>query len=106
MPGQVFSRIHVDDIVAGVIASFEGPAGAYNISDDLPAPQHEIVAHAARLLGMDVPPLQSLEEADLSDAALGFYAENRRVANGRAKRLLRWEPRYPDYKAGMQALLD
>ena len=55
---------------------------------------------------MDVPPLQSLEEADLSDAALGFYAENRRVANGRAKRLLRWEPRYPDYKAGMQALLD
>lgn len=106
MPGQVFSRIHVDDIVAGVIASFEGPAGAYNISDDLPAPQHEIVAHAARLLGMDVPPLQSLEEADLSDAALGFYAENRRVANGRAKRLLGWEPRYPDYKAGMQALLD
>ena len=106
MPGQVFSRIHVDDIVAAVIASFDGPAGVYNISDDLPAPQHEIVAHAARLLGMDMPPLQSLEEADLSEAALGFYAENRRVANGRAKRLLGWEPRYPDYKAGMQALLD
>ncbi len=106
MPGQVFSRIHVDDIVAAVIASFDSPAGVYNISDDLPAPQHEIVAHAARLLGMDVPPLQSLEEADLSEAALGFYAENRRVSNGRAKRLLGWEPRYPDYKAGMQALLD
>ena len=89
MPGQVFSRIHVDDIVSAVIASF-----------------HEIVAHAARLLGMDVPPLQSLEEAALSEAALGFYAENRRVANGRAKRLLGWAPRYPDYKAGMQALLD
>ena len=106
MPGQVFSRIHVDDIVAAVIASFDGPAGVYNISDDLPAPQHGIVAHAARLLGMDMPPLQSLEEADLSEAALGFYSENRRVANGRAKRLLGWEPRYPDYKAGMQALLD
>ena len=106
MPGQVFSRIHVDDIIAAVIASFDGPAGVYNISDDLPAPQHEIVAHAARLLGLEVPPLQSLEEADLSEAALGFYAENRRVANGRAKRLLGWEPRYPDYKAGMQALLD
>jgi nucleoside-diphosphate-sugar epimerase len=106
MPRQVFSRIHVDDIVAAVIASFEGPAGVYNISDDLPAPQHEIVAHAARLLGLEVPPLQSLEEADLSEAALGFYAENRRVANGRAKRLLGWEPRYPDYKAGMQTLLD
>ena len=106
MPGQVFSRIHVDDIIAAVIASFDGPAGVYNISDDLPAPQHEIVAHAARLLGLEVPPLQSLEEADLSEVALGFYAENRRVANGRAKRLLGWEPRYPDYKAGMQALLD
>ena len=106
MPGQIFSRIHVDDIVAAVIASFDGPAGVYNISDDLPAPQHEVIAHAARLLGMDVPPLQSLDEANLSEAALGFYAENRRVANGRAKRLLGWQPRYPDYKAGLQALLD
>ena len=106
MPGQIFSRIHVDDIVAAVMASFAGPAGVYNISDDLPAPQHEIVAHAARLLGIAVPPLQSLEEANLSQAALGFYEENRRVANGKAKRLLGWEPQYPDYKAGMQALLD
>ena len=106
MPGQVFSRIHADDIVSAVIASFDGPPGAYNISDDLPAPQHEIVAHAARLLAMEVPPLQSLEEANLSKAALGFYEENRRVANGKAKRLLDWEPQYPDYKAGLQALLD
>jgi len=106
MPGQVFSRIHVDDIVAAVIASLDGPAGVYNISDDLPAPQHQIVAHSARLLNMDVPPLQSLEEANLSQAALGFYEENRRVANGKAKRLLHWEPQYPDYKAGLQALLD
>ena len=106
MPGQVFSRIHVEDIVSAVIASFDGPAGVYNISDDLPAPQHEVVAHAARLLGMDVPPLLSLEEADLSKAALGFYEENRRVANGKAKRLLDWEPRYPDYKTGLQSLLD
>ena len=105
MPGQVFSRIHVDDIVAAVMASFYGPAGVYNISDDLPAPQHEIVAHSARLLGMAVPPMQSLAEANLSDTALGFYEENRRVANGKAKRLLHWEPRYPDYKAGLQALI-
>ncbi len=106
MPGQIFSRIHVDDIVAAVIASFDGPAGVYNVSDDLPAPQHKIVAHAARLLAMDVPPLLSLEDANLSQAALGFYEENRRVANGKAKRLLDWEPRYPDYKAGLQSLLD
>ncbi len=106
MPGQVFSRIHVDDIVSAAIASFDGPAGVYNISDDLPAPQHEVIAHAARLLGMDVPPLLSLEEANLSQAALGFYEENRRVANGKTKRLLGWQPQYPDYKAGLQSLLE
>jgi nucleoside-diphosphate-sugar epimerase len=106
MPGQVFSRIHVDDIVGAMIASFDGPAGVYNISDDQPAPQHAVIAHAARLLGMDVPPLLSLEDANLSQAALGFYEENRRVANGKAKRLLNWQPQYPDYKTGLQALLD
>jgi nucleoside-diphosphate-sugar epimerase len=106
MPGQVFSRIHVDDIVGAVIASFDGPAGVYNISDDQPAPQHAVIAHAARLLGMDVPPLLSLEDANLSQAALGFYEENRRVANGKAKRLLNWQPQSPDYKTGLQALLD
>lgn len=102
--GQVFSRIHVDDIVSAVIASFDGQAGVYNIADDLPAPQHEVIAHAARLIGMEPPPLLSLEEADLSDAALGFYEENRRVANGKAKRLLGWQPQYPDYKAGLAGL--
>ncbi|WP_417593084.1 SDR family oxidoreductase [Parasphingorhabdus sp.] len=106
MPEQVFSRIHIDDIVSAIIASLDGPAGVYNIADNLPAPQHQVIAHAARLLGMDIPPLLSLEDANLSQAALGFYEENRRVANGKAKRLLRWEPRYPDYKAGLQSLLD
>lgn len=106
MPGQIFSRIHVDDIVSAVIASFDGPAGVYNIADDLPAPQHEVIAYAARLLGMDVPPLLSLEDANLSQAALGFYEENRRIANGKAKRLLGWQPRYPDYKTGLQSLRD
>ena len=106
MPGQVFSRIHVDDIVAAVTASFDGPAGVYNIADDLPAPQHEVIAHAARLSGVDVPPLLSLEDANLSQTALGFYEENRRVANGKARRLLGWEPHYPDYKTGLQSLLD
>ncbi len=106
VPGQVFSRIHVDDIVAAVIASFDGPVGVYNIADDLPAPQHEVIAHAARLIGVTPPPLLSLEEADLSPSALGFYEENRRVANMKAKRLLGWQPRYPDFKTGMAGLAD
>lgn len=106
VPGQVFSRIHVDDIVSAVVASFDGPAGVYNISDDLPAPQHQVIAHAARLIGLEPPPLLSLEDAELSPSALGFYEENRRVANGKAKRLLEWKPQYPDYKAGMARLAE
>ena len=103
--GQVFSRIHVDDIVRAIVASFDEPAGVYNISDNLPSPQHEVIAHSARLLGIEVPPLLSLEEADLSEAAMGFYDENRRVSNNKAKRLMGWEPQFPDYKAGLQSLI-
>ena len=103
--GQVFSRIHVDDIVGAVLASIErGPAGVYNISDDLPASQNAVIEAACILLGRPVPPLQAIEDAGLSPAARAFYAENRRVANGKAKRLLGWRPLYPDYRAGLRAL--
>ena len=101
--GQVFSRIHVDDLAAGVIAGFAGPPGAYNLADDVPAAQDDVVAFAASLLGLPPPPVVAL--ADLSPAARAFHAENRRVANGRAKRVLRWAPRYPDYRAGLRALI-
>ncbi|MFW2831262.1 SDR family NAD(P)-dependent oxidoreductase [Sphingomonas sp. ID0503] len=102
--GQVFSRIHVDDIARAVIAAFEGPRGVYNIADDLPAPQEMVIAEAARCLGLEPSPLLPLEEASLSPAARAFYAENRRVATGKAKRLLGWRPLYPDYRAGLRAL--
>lgn len=102
---QVFSRIHVDDIVAGVIASFTGPPGIYNLADDLPCAQNAVVEAACDLIGQPWPPLQELEEAGLSPLARGFYAENRRVANGRAKRLLGWAPRYPTYVEGLAACL-
>lgn len=102
VPGQIFSRVHVDDIVSGVIAGFGAPAGAYNLADDLPAPQNDVVDHAAALLGRPRPPLVALET--LSPMARGFYAENRRVANRKAKRVLGWVPAYPDYRAGLRAL--
>ena len=102
--GQVFSRIHVDDIVRGVIAAFEGPPGAYNLADDLPAPQSDVLAYAARVLGLPVPPLVPLGDASLSPAARAFYSETRRVAPGRAKRVLGWRPAYPDYRLGLRAL--
>jgi nucleoside-diphosphate-sugar epimerase len=106
LPEQLFSRVHVDDIVAGVIASMvAGPAGVYNLADDLPASQNAVIEAACVLLGLPAPPLLALEQAGLSPAARAFYSENRRVANGKAKRLLGWRPRYPSYRDGLRALL-
>lgn len=101
---QVFSRVHVDDIVAGVRAAIrQGPPGAYNLADDCPAPQDAVAAHAAALLGLPPPPLVPLDA--LSPAARAFYGENRRVAAGKARRLLGWRPAYSDYRAGLRALV-
>lgn len=107
LPGQVFSRVHVGDIAAGVLASVDrGPPGVYNLADDRPASQNRVIEAACALLGLPLPPLRTLDEAGLSQAARAFYAENRRVANGKMKRLLHWRPIYPDYQAGLRALAD
>lgn len=100
---QVFSRIHVDDIASGVIAGFAGPEGVYNLADDSPCGQNAVVEFGCDLLGRAYPPLQSLDAAGLSPMARAFYAENRRIANGKAKRLLGWQPRYADYRSGLAA---
>jgi nucleoside-diphosphate-sugar epimerase len=106
LPGQVFCRIHVDDIIGGVRAAIaRGPAGIYNLADDLPAPQNDVVAHACHLLGLPVPPLRTLDQLELSQQARAFYGENRRVANSKAKRLLGWRPLYPSYCEGLAALV-
>ncbi len=103
LPDQVFSRVHVDDIAGGVIASFRGPAGVYNLADDEPCHQNRLIEWGCAMLGVPLPPLQTLEQAGLSPAARAFYAENRRVANGKAKRLLRWTLRYPTFREGLAA---
>lgn len=105
LPGQTFSRVHVDDIASGVLAAFNAPSGAYNLADDLPCHQNLVIEHACRLLGLPLPPLQTLDEAGLSPMARGFYAENRRVTNGKAKRVLGWQPQYPTYREGLAALI-
>ncbi len=105
LPQQVFSRVHVDDIASGVIASFRGLAGMYNLADDEPCHQNRLVEWGAAMLRAPLPPLQTLDEADLSPAARAFYAENRRVANRKAKRLLGWAPRFPSFREGLASLI-
>jgi len=107
-PGQVFSRIHVDDIAAVLRASIARPRGGavYNVCDDRPAPPGDVVAFAAALLGLDPPPPIPFEEAALSPMARGFYADNKRVRNARIKRELGVALRYPDYESGLRAILE
>jgi nucleoside-diphosphate-sugar epimerase len=105
LPDQIFSRVHVDDIVAGVVGALGGPSGVYNLADDEPAPHNDVIAYGCGLLDIKPPQFQTMDEAGLSEMARGFYAENRRIANGRAKRLLGWAPRYPSYREGLKAIL-
>ena len=106
-PGQVFSRIHVDDIAAILAASMAqpDPGAIYNVCDDDPAPPAEVIEYAARLLRMPAPPLIPFAEAKLSDMARSFYADNKRVKNERIKRELGVCLVYPDYRQGLAAIL-
>lgn len=105
--GQVFSRIHVDDIAQVLAASIArpDPGAIYNVCDDDPAPPQDVIAEAARLLGLPVPPEVAFEDADLSPMARSFYAESKRVRNDRIKRELGVQLRYPTYREGLTALL-
>ena len=106
-PSQVFSRIHVDDLAAGLEASIAQPraGGVYNLCDDEPAANSDVIAHAAGLLGMDPPPEVTLADAELPAAAMRFYAESKRVSNARAKAELGWRPQHPTYREGLAAIL-
>ena len=106
-PGQVFSRIHVDDIAMVLLASmaWPNPGAVYNVCDDNPAPPDEVIAYAAQLLGVEPPPAVPFEQAELSEMARSFYADNKRVRNDRMKEELGVRLKYPDYRTGLQAIL-
>lgn len=106
-PGQVFNRIHVDDIAGAVIAGIRHPeaAGLFNVADDLPAPPDEVIVYAAGLLGIAPPPVLPFETAELSPMARSFYGEVKRVANTRLSTELGWRPLYPTYREGLTALV-
>ncbi|MEQ1695386.1 MAG: SDR family oxidoreductase [Hyphomicrobiaceae bacterium] len=104
--GQVFNRIHRDDIAGVVMAAIKGtPQHAiYNVCDDEPGPPQDVVAFAAELLGVAVPPEVPFEQAVLSPMGASFYAENKRASNARAKGDLGWRLQYPSYREGLTAI--
>jgi len=106
-PGQVFSRIHVDDIATTLAASIArpNPGAIYNVCDDDPAPPEDVLAHAAALLGLPPPPAVAYDAARMTPMARSFYAESKRVRNDRIKSELGVVLRYPDYRSGLAALL-
>lgn len=106
-PGQVFSRIHVEDIAQVLMASIArpNPGGIYNLCDDNPAPPQDVIGYAADLLGMPQPPEVSWDEADLTPMARSFYAESKRVHNDRIKDELGVKLLYPSYQDGLRAIL-
>jgi nucleoside-diphosphate-sugar epimerase len=106
-PNQVFSRIHVEDIAQVLRASIAqpNPGAAYNLCDDAPAPPQDVIACAAEMLGMPIPPEVPFEEAELSPMARSFYGESKRVCNARIKEELGVTLRYPDYQSALAAIL-
>lgn len=107
-PGLVFNRIHVEDVVQVLSASMDHPhpGAIYNVSDDLPSSPAEAVAFACELLNVEVPPMIGLEDAEISKMGRAFYLTNKKMRNQKIKEELGVQLRYPDYKAGLRALLD
>jgi nucleoside-diphosphate-sugar epimerase len=105
--GQVFSRIHVEDIAQILLASINrpNPGAIYNMCDNDPAPPEDVIAHAAELLNLPVPEAVDYETAEMTPMARSFYAESKRVRNDRIRDELGVTLKYPDYRSGLAALL-
>lgn len=105
--GQVFSRVHVDDIASGLEAMLMRPEalGVFHLCDDAPAQPQDVIAFAAEIAGLPMPEAIAFESAELSPMARSFYAECKRVSNARAKSALGWFPEYRTYRDGLKAIL-
>ncbi len=106
-PGQVFSRIHVEDIASVLIRALEqqGATGAFNLADDHPSSQAEVMCGAAEMLGAPAPEVIAFDPAQASEMQASFFSECRRVSNARAKAVLGWRPAYPSWREGLAAIL-
>lgn len=105
-PGQVFNRVHVDDIAQVLAAAIRRPEAGpvFNLADEQPAPSHEVVTFAAKLLGVEPPPLMPVEEAGLSEMARSFWAENKRITARKIETELGVDLLFPTYREGLLAL--
>ncbi|WP_189497499.1 SDR family NAD(P)-dependent oxidoreductase [Algimonas arctica] len=106
-PNHVVNRIHIDDIVTAIMASIAQPSpqDIFNIADGQPAAPGEVMAYAAQLIGCETPPTVALNDPSVSAMARSFYAETKRIDISRAKTRLEWEPRFSNYKLGLNAIL-
>ncbi len=104
---QVFNRIHLDDIarVVKLLIDTKPASNVWNICDHEPCPPQDVVLYAANLLGVEAPPLQAYETAELTEMGRAFYSENKRVSNRAVRNQLGFEFTYPTYREGLQALL-
>ncbi|TQI75124.1 nucleoside-diphosphate-sugar epimerase [Bosea sp. AK1] len=107
-PGQVFNRIHVDDIAGVLMTSLAQPrqGAIYNVTDDEPGPPQDVITFAAELTGLEPPPEIPFEQAKLSPMAASFYGESKRVSNALVKRELGYAFRYPTYREALRALAE
>lgn len=106
-PGQVFNRIHVADIArVTALAAERRLDGTFNLADDEPAPPQDVIAYAAQMIGMDVPPDLPIETAEMTPMQRSFYRDNKRVSNRAIKQALGIDLLYPDYRAGLGQILE
>lgn len=106
-PGQVFNRIHVEDIVSGLFASMARPrpGGIYNLADDAPAPADQVIEWAAKRMGLPLPPAVAWTDPSVSVTMRRFYLDSKRVSNAQAKAELDWRPAYPTWREGLEPLI-
>ena len=107
-PGQVFSRTHIEDIAGALDAAIHSDTShaIFNVVDDEPAPPQDVITYGAELLGLDVPPLIHIDDAEMTPMARSFYGENKRVSNARVKEALGYCFTYPTYRGGLAALVE
>lgn len=106
-PGQIFNRVHVEDVVSGLFASMARPhpGAAYTLCDDEPSAADVVIEGAAKRLGLPLPPEVDLDDPSVSDAMRRFYRDSKRLSNAKAKAELGWRPMYPSWREGLEALI-